>query len=36
MDAVSAAINFYNTKRPHMSIGMEVPVKAIEQTEPGI
>ena len=32
IDAVSAAIDFYNTKRPHMSIGMEVPAKAIAQT----
>ena len=28
INAVAAAVNFYNTRRPHMSINMMTPVQA--------
>ena len=28
IDAVAAAVNFYNTRRPHMSINMMTPIQA--------
>ena len=28
IDAVAAAVNFYNTRRPHMSIDMMTPIQA--------
>lgn len=31
-DAVARAVNFYNTRRPHMSIDMLTPVEAAERT----
>ena len=30
--AVALAVNFYNTRRPHMSIGMMTPAEAVEST----
>ncbi|NLU37526.1 MAG: transposase, partial [Bacteroidales bacterium] len=31
--AVSAAVDFYNNQRPHMSIGMLVPSEAINRNQ---
>ena len=30
--AVALAVNFYNTRRPHMSIGMMTPIEAAKST----